>query len=167
MWFCPSLTKSNPKIYRCFSFRHLQIDFFQIWYDDGDHRNLHFGTTLDDLDLLFNVTVYMRKLKVLCSFSRNFLDGLWWSLVKCLALLVCWCWCYTSFAQLIFMGKELYICDFINYTFTFVQLPDIYEWICFKLGVMLDKTNVYSNIPVWMTLTFTQGHRLTGKVELG
>ena len=42
---------------------------------------------------------------------------------------------------------------------------DTYEWICFKLVVMLNSTKLYSLIPVWMTMIFTQGHRVMGKLE--
>ena len=37
---------------------------------------------------------------------------------------------------------------------------------CFKLGMMLDMTKLYSIIPVWVTLTFSKGHRVTEKLEL-
>ena len=30
----------------------------------------------------------------------------------------------------------------------------------------LHVTNLYTLIPVWMTLIFTQGHRITGRLEL-
>ena len=43
---------------------------------------------------------------------------------------------------------------------------DTCEQICFKLGMMLDTTRLYSFIPAWMTLMFTQGHRFTRKLEL-
>ena len=42
---------------------------------------------------------------------------------------------------------------------------DISEQICFKLGMMLS-TNLYSLTPILMTLIFTQGHRVTDKLEL-
>ena len=48
---------------------------------------------------------------------------------------------------------ELYVYSFITYT---VLFPDIYELICFKLGTMLDTTELYITISVWMTLTFSQ-----------
>ena len=35
-----------------------------------------------------------------------------------------------------------------------------------KFGTMLDTTKVNSLIPVWMTLMFTQGYRVVGKLEL-
>ena len=38
--------------------------------------------------------------------------------------------------------------------------------ICFKLGMMLDMTNLYSLIPVWMTSVFTQGHGVMGNLGL-
>ena len=45
-----------------------------------------------------------------------------------------------------------------------VLCQDTCELISFKLGMALDRTKLYSVIPVWMTLMFTQGHR--GKLEL-
>ena len=38
--------------------------------------------------------------------------------------------------------------------------------ICSKVGKMLDIVKLFSNIPVWMTLTVTEDHRVTGKLEL-
>ena len=38
------------------------------------------------------------------------------------------------------------------------------ESIAVKLGMMPDTTKLYSMVPVWMILTFIQGHRVTGKV---
>ena len=49
---------------------------------------------------------------------------------------------------------------------TYVTLLDIivcqgtFKLICLKFGVMLNTTKLYSLIPVWMTLMFTQGHRV-------
>ena len=43
---------------------------------------------------------------------------------------------------------------------------DTCEPICFRLGMMLNTTKVCCFIPVWMTLIFTQGHRVMGKVDL-
>ena len=41
-------------------------------------------------------------------------------------------------------GREVYLCDFIRYTFNIGLCMDAYELICFKLVIMLDKTKVYS-----------------------
>ena len=49
------------------------------------------------------------------------------------------------------------------------NIPWILAWmptLCFKLGVVLDSPTMYSLIPVWVTLTFTQGHRVSGKMKL-
>ena len=43
---------------------------------------------------------------------------------------------------------------------------DTCELFCFKLDMMLDRTRLYSLILVCMTLMFTQGHRVIGKLEL-
>ena len=53
----------------------------------------------------------------------------------------------------------------MKYMFNIVMCQDTYEPICFKLGIKLNMTKLYSFIPVWMTLMFTQGHMVTGKLE--
>ena len=45
-------------------------------------------------------------------------------------------------------------------------LAPLHELNCFKLGVMLDITKLYSLISVWMTLMFTDGDRVMGKLKL-
>ena len=45
---------------------------------------------------------------------------------------------------------------FRNYTLNTGMRSGAYELVGFKLGIMLDLTKLYSPIPVWMTLTFTQ-----------
>ena len=42
---------------------------------------------------------------------------------------------------------------------------DTCEPIWFKRGMMINTNKLYSMIPVWMMLMFTQGHRDTGKLE--
>ena len=49
--------------------------------------------------------------------------------------------------------------------FSVVLCQDTCETICFKLGMMLEITTLYSLIPFCVTLVFTQGHRVTGKLE--
>ena len=41
-----------------------------------------------------------------------------------------------------------------------------HEMICFKLCMVLDMTKLFSFIPVWVTLAFTQAWRVTGKIQL-
>ena len=43
---------------------------------------------------------------------------------------------------------------------------DTCKLICFKHGIVLNMTKLCILIPVWMTLIYTQGHRVTGKLEL-
>ena len=69
---------------------------------------------------------------------------------------------YTSNIQ----RRVLYWCDLMKYLFNIVMCQDTSEPTCFKLGMMLDTPKLNSLIPVWMTLMFTQGHRVTGKLEL-
>ena len=83
----------------------------------------------------------------------------WWCDVE-----TCWCdvetWC----------DLETCWCDVETYVFlenrrlTSSCVATLVN--CFKFGMMLSTTNLYSLIPVWMTLMFTQGHRVTGKLEL-
>ena len=58
-------------------------------------------------------------------------------------------------------GREVCRHDFMKYTFNIVMCQDTCELICFKLGMMLYTTKLYSLIPVWSTLIFTQGHWVT------
>ena len=63
-------------------------------------------------------------------------------------------------------GRELCCCNCVKYTFHIILCQDTCEAICFKLDIMLNVTTLYSVIPVWMTLMFTQCHRVVGKLEL-
>ena len=49
-------------------------------------------------------------------------------------------------------GRELCWHDFYAIcTFNIIMCQDTCEPVCFKLGVMLDTTQLYSLIPVWVT----------------
>ena len=54
----------------------------------------------------------------------------------------------------------------MNSTFNIVMCQDTCKPICFKLGMMLDTTELYSLIPVWITLILIQGHWFIGKRKL-
>ena len=60
--------------------------------------------------------------------------------------------------------RELCLDDFITYTSYTGQCSDIYKLICYNLYMMLNTTKLFSLIPVWMTLTFTQDLRGMGKL---
>ena len=64
---------------------------------------------------------------------------------------------FGGFGAEIDQGRELCWCD---------MCQDTCEPICFKFGLMLYATKLYSFIPVCMTLMFTQGYRVMGKNEL-
>ena len=51
---------------------------------------------------------------------------------------------------------------YVATTCCFVEAHAIFfcEPICFKLGKMIDMTTLYSFIPVWITLIFTEDHRV-------
>ena len=65
-------------------------------------------------------------------------------------------------------GRELCWHDFLTYVFNAIICQDTFEQICFVLGMMLSTIEVYSLIPVGMTMMFTQGHRVMvmGNLEL-
>ena len=63
-------------------------------------------------------------------------------------------------------GRELCWCDLMKCTISIIMCQDTCELICFKLGMILNTTKLNSLIPVWMTLMFTQGHGVTGQVEI-
>ena len=62
-------------------------------------------------------------------------------------------------------GRKLY-CDFTEYMFNITICQDTCELICFKLALMLNTTNLYSLVPVWLTLTFILSHRVMGHPEI-
>ena len=63
-------------------------------------------------------------------------------------------------------GRELCWHGFMKYMPDIVTCQDTWELICFKLGMTLNATKLYSLITVWMTLMFTQGDMIKGKLEL-
>ena len=72
-----------------------------------------------------------------------------------------------QYVQIIFKGKNSAdFFFFLMYIINIVLCRDTCEPICFKLGMVLDTTTLYSLIPVCMALMFTQGHGGTGKLEL-
>ena len=50
--------------------------------------------------------------------------------------------------------------------FMVIMCQDTSELICFKLGMMLNTTQLYTLIPDRMILMFLQGHGVKGKVNL-
>ena len=80
------------------------------------------------------------------------------------------CWFVEAHAKFIctrdIQGREVYWCDLMKYMFNMSMWQNTCETICFKLGMMLHTTMLYGLILVWMTLMFTQGHRITGRLEL-
>ena len=53
--------------------------------------------------------------------------------------------------------RDICWCDFIKHIINIVLCWNTWGPICFKLGMMLDMTELCNLIPVWMTLT--HGHR--------
>ena len=108
----------------------------------------------------------MKNQKLHCPFSHKFKYQFGWNSVCCHNLLVCWSPCEIYFAQILFKGENCWH-DFMKYMFSIVVCWDTCELICFKLGLMLSATKLYSLVPDWMTMMFTQGHMVMGKLELG
>ena len=49
-------------------FRHLQRNFFQIWYDNRDIKALHFDTSWDDLDIHSRSQLYDKSTTLVSPF---------------------------------------------------------------------------------------------------
>ena len=75
------------------------------------------------------------------------------------------CWFPETLACTSTIGEREFCWDFICYTLNIVLCRNISETICFEAGTTLEKTRLYSLIPAWMTLCFTKGHRVTGKLQ--
>ena len=54
----------------------------------------------------------------------------------------------------------------MKYMFDIIMCQNTYEPVCFKLCMVLNTTELHSLIAVGMTEMLTQGHRVTGKVEV-
>ena len=63
-------------------------------------------------------------------------------------------------------GWEFCWHGFMKYMFHIVMCCDTCEPICFCLVMMLNTIKLYGLIPVWLTFMFTQGHRVTRRLEL-
>ena len=59
--------------------------------------------------------------------------------------------------------RELLTC-FYKEAFNIGLRSDAYEPISFKQGMMLEMTKLFVLIPVWITLTLPQGHRIMTKL---
>ena len=106
----------------------------------------------------------IRNQKLCCQVSRKFRYWFGWNLVCCHNLFV------EAYAKLLLLKfcsrREFCWNGFMNCTINIIMCQDTCERICFKLGMMLNTTKLYTLIPVSITLVFTQGHRVTGKLEL-
>ena len=106
----------------------------------------------------------MRKWTFLSPFLAQFLvdlDAVW------SAAMTCWCvQAPADFCSMIyFHGNELYLHYFEKTLYKIGLCLDAYELIFFKLGMMIDMTKLYILIPVLMTLTVIQGHRVMKNLE--
>ena len=81
------------------------------------------------------------------------------------------CWFVEAHAECVlhdwYQDRELYLCGFAKYTFNIGLHLDAYESLPLQLCVMMmiDTFKLQILIPVWMTLIFTIGHRVTRKLE--
>ena len=94
-----------------------------------------------------------------------------WNVVFWLSLLVCWS--SKQFCMTCAQGREPCRIEFTEKEkegekkkINPVGLSlDIYELICSKL-VMIGSADLYSWIPMWMTLAFVEGHKIMRKPEV-
>ena len=109
---------------------------------------------------------FMRKLEFLHSFSRKFsinLDQMWYVATTCWSVLVQ--------GKFYIQGRDhvsvMCICIYLyKYMFKIGWRLDTNQVTSFTCGIMTDMTRFYMMMPVWMTLTFTQGHRVARKLKL-
>ena len=115
-----------------------------------------------------------RKRKLLCQLSQKFAFDLNGFLVCCWDLLVWWFHtCFILTVPFSIQGREPDSHDFVKKTnkqktpktkkikqknFNISLYSDIYECVPFKLGLMIETSELYILTSVWMTLTSIQGH---------
>ena len=117
----------------------------------------HFYTTFTDLDLAWDHKVSTRQ-NLLTSFSCtlfNWSGGMVLKQFKLNIPLLIWMrlpctYCFTDCVKNFNVGMH----------------SDIYQWIWFKLGMMIDTIVLYILILVYLTLTFIQGHWSVRKQQL-
>ena len=103
----------------------------------------------------------MRNWKLQCPFLTNLIIVL--DEIQYVAT-TCWIVEAHAMGTSIVQGRQLCWHDFMKYMFNSILCRDTCEVICLKLNMMLNMTKLYSLISVWMTLMFTLGHSLVGKV---
>ena len=131
----------------------------ETWSYYRNHSSLHFDDWLNDLDRHSRSQFY-EKAKI-----SAFMNQFGSNLLCCHGLLVCWNSCYNYITLLIFRGESTLLWWFYKeYFITLARLWTLIKTISFKLGRIPDITKLYSSIIVWVTLTFTQGHRVTRKL---
>ena len=64
------------------------------------------------------------------------------------------------------VNREFCWCDCVRYMINVVFCLDTWKPICFKFSMRLDTAKLYSLLPVWMILMFSQSYRVAGKLEL-
>ena len=148
--------KTLEKQAREHAFGCLRMDLIQSWYDDKYYCTLHFDTSLT-LVILWSQECEIAE----CSapiISQSF-QSIW---MECGILLR-----FVSVINLIFIsscpfvvhGREPYLYYFVwKQNLNVGLFSDIWRPIYFKLGMMIRTTKLYMLIPVWITLTFIQGH---------
>ena len=122
-------------------FRHLQIHFFQTWYDDRDPYVLDYNISLDDLDLHSRSQLDRKSKPLVSIFSQIYLlirlkFGMLpqpVGLLKLMLTIIC-----TSNIQ----GRELCWRDSMKFMLSIVTCQNICEAIRFKLSMMLSTTKL-------------------------
>ena len=130
------------------------MDFFPIWCDNRCYCTLHFDTNLIDLDV-DSRSQQCKKTKTsaptIPQFSIDF-SGMWYTVETC------WCGEAHSHTHLCWsftiQGREPYLCDIVG--------KKVFKHLKTKLGLVKEITKFYVLTPIWMTLTFIQGHSCMG-----
>ena len=119
--------------------------FLSNLYDDGDQWTLHSDTSLDDCGL---------ALGFLQNISTR-VDKMWYAATMCGFV--------EALAKFILLSRERTQFSCLSLWPVFGHLPTDSFQTWYEL--ILGSCQLYSWIPVWLTLTFTQGCRVMGNLE--
>ena len=114
---------------------------------------------------LFKVTDIWEIKNFCIQFQANLsilLDEIQYDATNCCFVLSA---CYIYFALVLCKGENTADVSLWNICLTSSCVRTC-KTICFKLGMMLNTAELYSFIPIWMTLMFTQVHRFMGNRKL-
>ena len=140
------------------------LNVFQTFSDDKHYCTVHFDTSLVNLDLNPRSHLF-EKSKTSVIIFLQISHSIWMKLSMPsqsvgLPKLILEMFCIIDM-----QGRKLYLHDFVKYLFNIGLYSNAYEPVSFKLK-MIDTAKLHILIPLWMTVTFTEGHWVTIILEL-